>query len=121
MKILGISPYLFGSGAALVVNGELRSAALEERFNRKKNSTDFPSNAIKWCLDKEKISFEEIDLVSIPWNPLVNLQHASGRWAESMRWRGEYLVNIPLNLMKFSKFSIFVTFSMFYYTQYCLL
>ena len=55
MKILGISPYLFGSGAALVVNGELRSAALEERFNRKKNSADFPSNAIKWCLDKEKI------------------------------------------------------------------
>ena len=112
MKILGISPYLFGSGAALVVNGELRSAALEERFNRKKNSADFPSNAIKWCLDKEKISFEDIDLVSIPWNPLVNLQHASGRWAESMRWRGEYLVNIPLNLMKFSKFNFNDTLEM---------
>ena len=42
MKILGISPYLFGSGAALVVNGELRSAALEERFNRKKILPIFP-------------------------------------------------------------------------------
>ena len=67
MKILGISPYLFGSGAALVVNGKLKSAALEERFNRKKNSSDFPSNSIKWCLDKEKINFEDLDLISIPW------------------------------------------------------
>ncbi len=112
MKILGISPYLFGSGAALVVNGKLKSAVLEERFNRKKNSSDFPSNSIKWCLDEEKINFEDLDLISIPWNPLLNLQHASGRWSESLRWRGEYLVNVPTNLMKFSNFKFNDTFEM---------
>ena len=33
-----------------------------------------------------------------------NFKHknASGRWSESLRWRGEYLVNIPTNLMKLS-------------------
>ena len=53
MKILGISPYLSCSGSALIIDGKLKSAALEERFNRK-NSSDFPYKSIEWCLEKEK-------------------------------------------------------------------
>ena len=102
MKILGISPYLSCSGSALIIDGKLKSAALEERFNRKKNSSDFPYKSIEWCLEKEKVKFDELDLIAIPWNPILNIKNASGRWSESLRWRGEYLVNIPTNLMKLS-------------------
>ena len=35
-KILGISAYYHDSAAALVVDGEIISAAQEERFSRKK-------------------------------------------------------------------------------------
>ena len=76
MKILGISPYLSCSGSALIIDGKLKSAALEERFNRKKNSSDFPYKSIEWCLEKEKVKFDELDLIAIPWNPILNIKNA---------------------------------------------
>jgi carbamoyltransferase len=43
--ILGISAYYHDSAACLVRNGEILSAAQEERFTRKKHDFNFPSNA----------------------------------------------------------------------------
>ena len=100
MKILSIYPYTHISSAALLINGKVVSAAQEERFNRKKMSTDFPINAIDWCLKENNIKLYEIDLIVVPWNPQTNINHASFRWVNSMRWRGEMLTNIPVNLMR---------------------
>ncbi len=100
MKILSIYPYTHISSAALLINGKVVSAAQEERFNRKKMSTDFPINAIDWCLKENNIKLYEIDLIVVPWNPQKNINHASFRWVNSMRWRGEMLTNIPVNLMR---------------------
>ena len=44
--ILGISAFYHDSAAALIVNGEIVSAAQEERFTRKKHDASFPQNRI---------------------------------------------------------------------------
>ena len=50
--ILGISAYYHDSAACLLKNGEIIAAAQEERFTRKKHDQNFPSNAIKYCLNE---------------------------------------------------------------------
>ena len=100
MKILSIYPYTHISSAALMINGKLVAASPEERFNRKKMSTDFPINSINWCLKEHSLKLEEIDLIVIPWNPSINLNSVSGRWVNEMRWRGEMITNIAGNLLR---------------------
>ena len=100
MKILSLYPYTHISSAALMINGELKYAAPEERFNRIKMSTSFPLKSMKWCLDMAKLKLEDIDLIAIPWNPAHNINTASNRWINDMRWRGEMLTNIPIHIMK---------------------
>ena len=100
MKILSIYPYTHISSAALMVNGKIIAAAPEERFNRIKMSKAFPINSITWCLKKGNLKLSEIDLITIPWNPSHNINSASGRWINEMRWRGEMLSNIPIHIMK---------------------
>ena len=100
MKILSIYPYTHISSAALMINGKIVSASPEERFNRIKMSTAFPIKAIEWCLKENNLKLKDIDLVTIPWNPAININSASSRWTNDLRWRGEMLSNIPINLMK---------------------
>ena len=50
--ILGISAFYHDSAAALVVDGEIVAAAQEERFTRKKHDSDFPQQAIEYCLSR---------------------------------------------------------------------
>ncbi len=50
MKILGISCYYHDAAACVVADGEVVSAAQEERFTRKKHDAEFPSNAVRYCL-----------------------------------------------------------------------
>ncbi len=100
MKILSIYPYTHISSAALIIDGKVVSAAQEERFNRKKMSTDFPTKTIEWCMKKNNLKFKDIDLITVPWNPQKNINHVSKRWIDQLRWRGEMLTNVPGNLMR---------------------
>lgn len=100
MKILSIYPYTHISSAALIIDGKVISASQEERFNRKKMSTDFPTKTIEWCLKKNNLKFKDIDLITVPWNPQKNINHVSKRWIDQLRWRGEMLTNVPGNLMR---------------------
>ena len=100
MKILSIYPYTHISSAALMIDGQLKAAISEERLNRIKMSTAFPIKSINWCLEKCKIKLSNIDLIDIPWNPSHNINTASSRWINDLRWRGEMLTNIPIHLMK---------------------
>ncbi|HYH13692.1 MAG TPA: carbamoyltransferase N-terminal domain-containing protein, partial [Flavisolibacter sp.] len=51
-KILGISAFYHDSAAAITVGGKIIAAAQEERFTRQKHTPDFPTNAIKYCLEE---------------------------------------------------------------------
>ncbi len=66
MKLLGICNDETAS-ACLMVNGEIVSAASEERFTRIKFDNSFPLNAIKFCLDYFNITLSDIDVVAYAW------------------------------------------------------
>ena len=66
MKLLGICNNETAS-ACLMVNGEIVSAASEERFTRIKFDNSFPLNAIKCCLDYFNITLSDIDVVAYAW------------------------------------------------------
>lgn len=68
------------AAAALFKNGKLLYAAEEERFNRKKHTTDFPFHSISFCLEKAGILFSDIDVIGYYYkedfvNNELNLQY----------------------------------------------
>jgi len=72
--ILGISGFYHDSAAALVVDGEVVSAAQEERFTRKKHDASFPKHAIQTCLELGGIKLEELDAVIYYEKPLLTFE-----------------------------------------------
>lgn len=103
MKILSIYPWTHISSSALMIDGKLVSAAPEERFTRKKWTTDFPIKSANWCLKNSNLTWDNLDLITIPWNPGLNISSASSRWDSNISWRGEMLSNIPSNILKATK------------------
>ena len=69
-RILGISAFYHDSAAALVVDGEIIAAAQEERFTRIKHDHEFPTNAVKYCLEEAGIEPEDLDYVVFYDKPL---------------------------------------------------
>jgi carbamoyltransferase len=69
--ILGISCHYHDSAAALLKDGTLLAAAQEERFSRKKNDAAFPAQAINFCLERAKISSQDIDYAVFYEKPFV--------------------------------------------------
>lgn len=72
--ILGISGYYHDSAAALVVDGEVVSAAQEERFSRKKHDAGFPRHAIEACLQIGELTLEEVDAIVYYEKPLLTFE-----------------------------------------------
>ena len=72
MNIIGVNAYHGDAAAALVVDGELVAAVEEERFNRIKHWAGFPTESIRWCLERGGITAEEIDHVGISFDPRAN-------------------------------------------------
>lgn len=71
---LGISAWYHDSAAALLKDGEIVSAAHEERFTRKKHDEDFPKHAVEFCLKKAGISKQEIDAVVFYDKPFLKFE-----------------------------------------------
>ncbi|MBW2182753.1 MAG: carbamoyltransferase [Deltaproteobacteria bacterium] len=93
MNILGISCFYHDSAACLLRDGEIIAAAQEERFTRKKHDSDFPVNAINYCLREGEIVADEIDCVGFYDKPFVKFQ----------RILTTYLATIPRSFIPFSK------------------
>lgn len=74
IKILGISAYYHDSAAAVIVDGEIVSAAQEERFTRKKHDARFPRNAVSYCIEEINISLSDIDYIVFYDKPLVKFE-----------------------------------------------
>ena len=69
MYILGIH-IGHESAAALLKNGNIIGAIQEERFDRIKNSSNFPTNAIEFLLEKANISPNDISNIVLPGKEL---------------------------------------------------
>ena len=74
MRILGISAFYHDSAAALVEDGRIVAAAQEERFTRKKHDSDYPANAIEYCLSAAGIALGDIDHVAFYDKPFLKFE-----------------------------------------------
>ena len=54
--------------------GEIVAAAQEERFTRAKNTSDFPTNAIRWCLENSGLKGDQIDFVAFYDKPFLKFE-----------------------------------------------
>ena len=95
MYILGISAFYHDSAAALIKDGELVAAAMEERFSRLKHDNGFPQLAIEFCLEHAQISANDLEYVVFYEKPLLKFERilqtalntfprSSGMWREAM-------------------------------------
>ena len=74
MIILGISAYHFDSSACLLINGKLVGAISEERLGKRiKHDSSFPINSIKFLLESNSISIENVDYVAVGQDKKKNL------------------------------------------------
>jgi carbamoyltransferase len=74
MHILGISAYYHDSAAALVRDGVIIAAAQEERFTRTKNDSEFPTNAVRWCLAEAGINGKNVEHVAFYDKPFLKFE-----------------------------------------------
>ena len=69
--ILGISAFYHDSAATLIKDGNIISAAQEERFTRKKHDSGFPSNAINFVLNFSNLELRNIDHIVFYEKPFL--------------------------------------------------
>jgi carbamoyltransferase len=93
MYILGISAFYHDSAACLVKDGEILSAAQEERFTRKKHDHNFPQKAIEFCLNDAGITANQLDLVAFYDKPFLKFE----------RLLETYLTFAPVGIKSFIK------------------
>ncbi|GAA1251448.1 carbamoyltransferase family protein [Streptomyces javensis] len=55
------------AAAALVIDGEVVAAVEEERLSRVKKTSDFPAQAITWCLNSAGVDLDQVDVFAFPW------------------------------------------------------
>ncbi|MCD7780838.1 MAG: carbamoyltransferase [Candidatus Gastranaerophilales bacterium] len=72
--LLGISAYYHDSAAAIIKDGEIIAAAQEERFTRIKQDSNFPVNAVNYCLSEAGIEPEQLDGVVYYEKPFVKFE-----------------------------------------------
>lgn len=70
MNILGISAFYHDSAACLVQDGVIVAAAQEERFSRKKHDSQFPAQAVRYCLAAAGLKAADLDYVAFYEKPL---------------------------------------------------
>ena len=74
MYILGISCFYHDAAAALIKDGQIVAAAMEERFTRKKHDNDFPAKAIEFCLKQAGITGKDLDYAVFYEKPLQKFE-----------------------------------------------
>jgi carbamoyltransferase len=71
LYVLGISAFYHDSAAALVRDGEILSAAQEERFTRDKHDQSLPVHAARYCLEEAGIGLDQVDYVAFYEKPIL--------------------------------------------------
>lgn len=72
--LLGISAYYHDSAAAIIKDGVIIAAAQEERFTRIKQDSNYPVNAVNYCLKEAGIKPEQLDGVVYYEKPFVKFE-----------------------------------------------
>jgi len=74
MYILGLSCFYHDSAACLLKDGSIVAACQEERFSGIKHDWRFPVESIRYCLQEEGISIDDIDLAGFYEKPILKFE-----------------------------------------------
>ncbi len=97
MNVLGISAFYHDSAACLVRDGEIVSAAQEERFSRQKNDAGFPSESVAFCLGQAGLTLDEIDYVGFYDKPLLTFNRLLETYLDfAPSGIGSFVTSIPV-------------------------
>ena len=96
----------FDAAAALVVDGAVVAAAAEERFNRHKQTGDFPVQAIAYCLEQAGLSLADVDEIAhcfdyAPFGEIFSLDVTSAMLYEEVFSRHALLAQITRHCPQF--------------------
>jgi len=95
--ILGISAYYHDSAAALIRDGQLISAAQEERFSRKKHDPGFPKASIEYCLKQADIKLGDVAHIVFYDKPLLKFERLLETYlAYAPRGFRSFMMAIPI-------------------------
>jgi len=114
--ILGISAFYHDAAAALIVGDEIVAAAQEERFTRIKHTSEFPVNAVKYCLEYAGFSIDELDAVVFYDKPLLKFERLlETYYAFAPLGVRQFVTSIPVWIKEklFLKTSMFKKFFIF--------
>jgi carbamoyltransferase len=98
VNIIGVSAYYHDSAACLVQDGEIKAAAQEERFSRKKHDHRFPKGAFDYCLKAGGLKGpEDVDYVVFYDKPLMKFERLLETYlAYAPRGAASFLKSMPL-------------------------
>ncbi len=91
--ILGISAFYHDSAAALIKDGQILSAAQEERFTRKKHDSSYPHNAVEFVLNHANIKLSDVNHIVFYEKPFLKFE----------RLLETYVAFAPRGFQSFSK------------------
>lgn len=74
MYTLGVSCFFHDSAAVLLCDGDLVAAAEEERFTRRKHDSNYPIQAIEFCLKTAGITGRDLDQVVFYEKPFLKFE-----------------------------------------------
>jgi carbamoyltransferase len=74
LTILGILALYHDSAACLLIDGQIKAAAQEERFTRVKHDSRFPTKAIEYCLSAVDLKLEDLDYVVFYEKPFLKFE-----------------------------------------------
>jgi carbamoyltransferase len=89
--VLGINATGALMSACILKDGNIIAASAEERFSRIKRDSSFPHNAIKFCLQDAGITFSQLDLISVGWNPAFYMDRNANSVSQALKDKGLYL------------------------------
>lgn len=100
MNILGLNADGYISSAALIQDGRVVAAAPEERFTRVKQDRSFPTNAIQFCLGHAGISMNDLDAITVGWNPAINIKRRMNSLSEALKQKAKHFYYVPNELFQ---------------------
>lgn len=100
MNILGISCHYHDSAACLIKDGEVVVAIQEERFNRIKNSPEFPINAVNHCIQEGGITFDDVDYIGFYEKPFLKFSRVIIDHLQAWPWSLKILLDTMPNWLQ---------------------
>ena len=97
MYVLGLNIRHGDSSACIFRDGQLIAAVEEERFVRVKNTSRFPINSIKYCLNQANIAIDEINYITHNSNFSYNISYMPSYFFVSSLYNTIFFMTIWLN------------------------